>query len=53
MFFEDPTAVNVLPPSLRDVIKSFPEWAEHSNAMAQYVCMHSTRLSPNYCTPQF
>ena len=37
LFFDDPSAVDSLPPMLGNLIKSFPEWAEHSNGMAQYI----------------
>jgi len=37
LFYEDPEALNKLPPFLGNLIKSFPEWQEHSNAMAQYI----------------
>ncbi|KAI9343258.1 Nitroreductase-like protein [Zopfochytrium polystomum] len=37
LFFEDTAAVESLPPALKTVIVSHPEWAEHGNAMAQYV----------------
>jgi hypothetical protein len=37
MFFEDTTAVASLPPPLQDLIAKHPEWAEHSNAMNQFI----------------
>ncbi|KAK4690161.1 uncharacterized protein P7C71_g6561, partial [Lecanoromycetidae sp. Uapishka_2] len=37
LFYDDPEAVNGMPPMLGNLIKSFPDWAEHSNGMAQYI----------------
>ncbi|KAI9343264.1 Nitroreductase-like protein [Zopfochytrium polystomum] len=37
LFFEDTSAADALPAMLQPVVKSHPEWAEHGNAMAQYV----------------
>ncbi|CAF9936042.1 hypothetical protein IMSHALPRED_010440 [Imshaugia aleurites] len=37
LFYDDPEAVNGMPPMLGNLIKSFPEWGEHSNGIAQYI----------------
>lgn len=39
LFFEDTKAVEAMPPFIQTLIKNFPEWAQHSNGMAQYVSM--------------
>ncbi|CAD6565599.1 MAG: hypothetical protein ASARMPRED_007362 [Alectoria sarmentosa] len=36
LFYDDPEAVNGMPPNLGNLIKNFPEWGEHSNGIAQY-----------------
>lgn len=36
LFYDDPEAVNKMPPMLGNLIKSFPDWGEHSNGIAQY-----------------
>ncbi|KAL9101307.1 MAG: hypothetical protein Q9163_003419 [Psora crenata] len=37
LFFDDPGAADRMPPMLGNLIKNFPEWAEHSNGIAQYI----------------
>lgn len=44
LFYDDPEAVNGMPPMLGNLIKEFPEWSEHSNGIAQYVSKRAHRL---------
>ncbi|KAI4127280.1 MAG: hypothetical protein LQ338_003284 [Usnochroma carphineum] len=37
LFYEDPEAADKMPPMLGNLIKSFPEWGEHTNGMAQFI----------------
>ncbi|CAF9937688.1 MAG: hypothetical protein ALECFALPRED_007367 [Alectoria fallacina] len=36
LFYDDPEAVNGMPPMLGNLIKGFPEWGQQSNGIAQY-----------------
>ena len=50
LFFDEPEAIDKLPPPLAGLVKNFPEWQEHANGMAQYIGMPNpfpTSINPN------